>query len=439
MNDPTTSNRSRVLGASFPAPEHQFHADRRLAGLGSSRRRTSRLARLGVTALFAVSVATAVDAQEKLTENTFKKVEMPPVASIDDFGFLAGVWRGTGMGGEVEETWTEPLAGSMVGTFKLVQGGEASFYELMVIAERGHTVDLRLKHFNADMTGWEEKDSFLTFSLVGVAENEARFGGLTYRLTDDDRLEVYLAMRRGGESHEVAFTFERQSPAASSHGQVSSHDSHGRTHDMERGRGHGEDHTMAHSTANHRFTDAERWTEVFDDPERDAWQKPAEVMRLMEIESGMVVADIGAGTGYFMEHLSHEVGERGRAIGLDIEPAMVDFMRERMTRESWSNAEAREIAADASDLDANSLDRVLIVNTWHHISARQDYSATLKKALKPGGRVYVVDFTKETSHGPPPAHRLYAEEVVAELEAGGLEAEIIKESLPEQYIVVGRR
>ena len=155
-----------------------------------------------------------VVAQEKLTDNTFKKVDESPKASLEDFAFLTGVWRGTGLGGEVEETWTAPLAGSMVGTFKLVRDGEPSFYEMIVIAERDDTVDLRLKHFNADMTGWEEKNDFLTFSLVGVSANEAHFGGLTYRLTEDDRLEVYLAMTSGDADtrREVAFEFVRQEP-----------------------------------------------------------------------------------------------------------------------------------------------------------------------------------------------------------------------------------
>ena len=396
-----------------------------------------------VALLFAAAIATVAGAQEKLTDNTYKKVDVSPKASLQDFAFLAGVWKGTGLGGEVEETWTEPLAGSMVGTFKLVRDGESSFYELMVIAEREDTVDLRLKHFNADMTGWEEKDDYLTFSLVGVSKNEARFGGLTYRLTSDDRLEVYLAMRSGETMREVAFEFERQGTAASEseHGRHLQHTSHQQHQPNEQHgqHGQGEGHTLSHSTAQHRFDDAERWSQSFDNPARDAWQKPDEVIRLMDIQPGMAVADIGAGTGYFLAPVSRAVGARGRAVGLDIEPAMVEFMRERIAKESWNNAEAHEIEPDASDLEKASFDRVLIVNTWHHISSREDYSKTLRAALKPGGKVVIVDFTKESANGPPPAHRLHAEEVVAELEAGGLKAEIVAESLPEQYVVVGSR
>ena len=419
------SVRSRVLRLAEPL------AAWRPAAVCSTKSSQCSLA-IAILLLVAVSTSASI-AQEKLTDNTFKKVDSPPKASLEDFAFLAGVWRGTGLGGEVEETWTEPLAGSIVGTFKLVRNGEPSFYELMVIAQRDETVDLRLKHFNADMTGWEEKDDYLTFSLVSVSENEANFGGLTYRLTEDDRLEVYLAMRSGGETQEVAFEFERQTPTLGT-SEPSGHGAHG-----QHGRSQRDGHSMSHSTGHHRFADAEKWSRSFDDPARDAWQKPDEVVELMEIEPGMIVADVGAGTGYFMKHLAAAVGTSGRAVGLDIEPAMVEFMRKRIAEESWSNAEAREIEPDASDLEAGSLDRVLIVNTWHHIGAREDYSKTLRKALKPGGRVIIVDFTKETSHGPPPAHRLRADDVVAELEAGGLEAEIATESLPEQYVVVGRR
>jgi predicted methyltransferase len=85
------------------------------------------------------------------------------------------------------------------------------------------------------------------------------------------------------------------------------------------------------------------------------------------------------------------------------------------------------------------VDRILIVNTWHHIDNRESYSRKLYAALTPGGEILVVDFTHQSSHGPPVSQRLRPEEVMAELQAGGLDVEILKESLPDQYIVVGRR
>jgi SAM-dependent methyltransferase len=82
---------------------------------------------------------------------------------------------------------------------------------------------------------------------------------------------------------------------------------------------------------------------------------------------------------------------------------------------------------------------VLLVDTWHHIPAREAYGKKLVAGLRPGGRVVIVEVTRESPHGPPQAHRLDPEEVVRELEAAGLAAEIVKESLPRQYVVVGTR
>ncbi|UCE64471.1 MAG: methyltransferase domain-containing protein [Nitrospirota bacterium] len=196
---------------------------------------------------------------------------------------------------------------------------------------------------------------------------------------------------------------------------------------------------VSHPNAHHSFEDAERWSERFDAPDREEWQKPAEVIALMEIEPGMSVADIGAGTGYFLGPLSTAVGAGGTVLGLDVEPDMVKFMTERAERENWSNVKVRTVQPDDPDLEESTIDRILIVNTWHHISDRESYSRKLHEALIPGGRVLVVDFTYQSSHGPPVSQRLRPEEVVAELRAGGLDVEILEESLPDQYVVVGRR
>lgn len=202
---------------------------------------------------------------------------------------------------------------------------------------------------------------------------------------------------------------------------------------------HGQEHKMKHHTGDHQFKDAERWSEMFDSEERDAWQKPHEVMQLMSIEPGMVVADIGAGTGYFVKHLSHAVGHSGKVHALDVEREMVEFMKERAGKENWHNVAARTVAPDEPGLKAGSVDRILIVNTWHHISDRAEYARKLAAALADGGAIYIVDLTLESKNGPPVEHRLSPEQIISELKAGGLETELLEESLTEQYIVVGRR
>jgi predicted methyltransferase len=189
----------------------------------------------------------------------------------------------------------------------------------------------------------------------------------------------------------------------------------------------------------HTFEDAAQWSRVFDDPARDAWQKPAEVVRLLALKGGETVVDLGAGTGYFVPYLSRAVGAKGHVVGLDIEPDMVRFLTERARRESLANVEARVVKTDDPGLGPATADRILIVDTWHHIPARETYSRKLRDALRPGGSVVVVDFTLDSPRGPHHHHRLAPEAVAAELRAAGLETEVLAEDLPDQYVVVGRR
>ena len=190
----------------------------------------------------------------------------------------------------------------------------------------------------------------------------------------------------------------------------------------------------------HDFSDAEKWSERFDAPERAAWQRPEHVIELMEIAPGSTAVDLGAGTGYFLGRLSRAVGAEGRVIALDVAPSLVAFMRERIERERLANAQARAIPPDDPEIEAGAADRVLIVNTWHHIPDRAAYAKRLRAGLRPGGRVYVVDFTLASPRGPSRDHKIPPERVVEELAAGGLAASVVEhERLPDQYVVVGVR
>lgn len=193
-----------------------------------------------------------------------------------------------------------------------------------------------------------------------------------------------------------------------------------------------------HEPSVHRFEDADHWAKVFDDPARDAWQKPDEVVSLMDIRSGMTVVDLGAGTGYFLSRLSRAVGPNGWVLALDVEPDMVRYMKERAQKESLP-VRARLVAPDDPGLESASVDRVLVVDTWHHLPERTAYAQKLARGLKPGGAVVVVDFTLDSEHGPPRRHRLAAEQVISELTSGGLDAKVVEESLPDQYVVVAMR
>ncbi|MFO0591223.1 MAG: methyltransferase domain-containing protein [Polyangiaceae bacterium] len=202
------------------------------------------------------------------------------------------------------------------------------------------------------------------------------------------------------------------------------------------GDGHG-DH--GHDPLVHRFQNAADWAKDFDSPERAAWQKPDEVVKLLQITPGMKVADIGAGTGYFEGPLSAAVGPSGQVLALDIEQSMVDYITARMEKEKIANVKAMLIPGDDPKLASSSVDRVVIVDTWHHIPGREAYAKKIAEGLVPGGFLMIVDFTMEAEHGPPKMHRILPEDAKKELETAGLKGEIAQETLPEQYVVIGRK
>lgn len=188
--------------------------------------------------------------------------------------------------------------------------------------------------------------------------------------------------------------------------------------------------------AHHRFDDPEKWAKVFDDPERDAWQKPDVVVAGMGLSAGMVVADIGAGTGYFNARLARAVGPEGKVIAVDIEPTLVEHMAARAAREGTPQVEARLTTAASHGLADGEVDRVLLVDTFHHIEGRAAYFGSLRAAMKPGGKLVIVDLKADAPFGPPPEMRLSAEQVTAELEGAGWVREGAIDGLPYQYALI---
>ncbi|MGE0551655.1 MAG: class I SAM-dependent methyltransferase [Kofleriaceae bacterium] len=187
----------------------------------------------------------------------------------------------------------------------------------------------------------------------------------------------------------------------------------------------------------HRFDDAERWAKVFDDPARDAWQQPDKVISLLELAPEMVVADVGAGTGYFTMRLAPQV-PRGQVIATDLEPDMVRHITERAKREGATNVRAIVTPPEDPQLGARSVDRILVVDVWHHLGDRAAYARKLAAALKPRGMLAIVDFKLDATRGPPKQHRLAPEAIIADLRAGGLDAELASLDLPDQYLVIAR-
>jgi cyclopropane fatty-acyl-phospholipid synthase-like methyltransferase len=189
-------------------------------------------------------------------------------------------------------------------------------------------------------------------------------------------------------------------------------------------------------THQHGFSGAEHWAKVFDDPARDAWQKPHEVVEALQLSPDAAVADIGAGTGYFAVRLAH-MTPKGRVYAVDIEPDMVKYLAERAQKSGLANLTPVLAAPDDPKLPAK-VDLALMVDTYHHVGQREAYFRKLAAHLKPGGAVAIIDFTKESPIGPPPAARLTASEVKAEMQRAGYALAREHAFLPNQYFLVFR-
>ena len=132
-------------------------------------------------------------------------------ASIGDVKWISGYWQGDIWGGQFEEIWSQPSAGSMMASFKFIQDNQVRFYELMAISEHKGSLILRLKHFGRDLIGWEEKDQSMDFKLVRFTKTSAYFEGYTYNLVNQNEMHVYVVIDNDGEKQETKFVFKRRS------------------------------------------------------------------------------------------------------------------------------------------------------------------------------------------------------------------------------------
>ena len=190
------------------------------------------------------------------------------------------------------------------------------------------------------------------------------------------------------------------------------------------------------STHQHRFGGAEHWARVFDDPARDEWQKPHQVIQALNLAPGSVVADVGSGTGYFSIRLAHFI-PKGRVFGVDTEPDMVKYLAERAKRDGLANVTAVAGQPDDPRLPAKA-DLVMMVDVYHHVADRSQYFRKLRNSLKPGGRVAIIDFKQDSPMGPPTSERITPARVKAELSSAGYELVEEHRFLPNQYFLIFR-
>ncbi len=191
---------------------------------------------------------------------------------------------------------------------------------------------------------------------------------------------------------------------------------------------------QSHPTYHHSFKNAEKWAQEFDDPKRDAWQKPHEVIQALDLKPDAVIADIGSGTGYFSVRLARMV-PKGRVYGADIEPDMVRYLAERAKRDGLKNLIAVTAVPD-DPLLPEKVDLILIVDTFHHIEDRDRYFQRLHNSLKPGGRIAIIDFGMGSPYGPPKSMRITPDGVKAELNHAGYTLVQEYAFLPDQYFLI---
>ena len=203
--------------------------------------------------------------------------------------------------------------------------------------------------------------------------------------------------------------------------------------------GHPGHHTGSPSDGafHRRFEDADKWAREFDNPERDAWQKPEEILDALHLKRTSIVADIGGGTGYFSVRIAKRVPE-GKIFAVDIEADMVRYLGERAHREHLTNLVPVQASADAANLP-EPVDVVLVVNTYHHIGSRTQYFAKLKSSLRSTGHLAIVDFKADSPSGPPVRYRISPEAVTEELEVAGYSLVESFLFLPRQYYLVFRK
>lgn len=176
---------------------------------------------------------------------------------------------------------------------------------------------------------------------------------------------------------------------------------------------------------------------LLEGPDRDAWQKPDQIMDALGIADGATVADLGAGGGWFTVRLARRVGPNGLVFAEDIQPQMIESITRRVQREGLRNVRTLLGTADDPKLPEGTSDAVLIVNVYHEMENPIALLRNVARSLSPKGRVGVVDFTKEGGGpGPPMEERVDPERIARDAQAAGLRLLERETFLRYQYLLV---
>jgi len=183
--------------------------------------------------------------------------------------------------------------------------------------------------------------------------------------------------------------------------------------------------------------DPKAYMNALEDPKRDEYQKPHEILSALKIKSGEVIADIGAGTGYFTFRLAHFVGNKGKVFAVDVSPDMIRHINRRIRDTNAANVVSILAEQDDPLLPDRSVNRIFICDVWHHVENQTRYLALMKKMLKPGGEVVMIDFhKKDLPFGPPVQMKIAREDLIRQLESSGFRLSKEHTFLQYQYFLV---
>ncbi len=176
-----------------------------------------------------------------------------------------------------------------------------------------------------------------------------------------------------------------------------------------------------------------------DRPEREQEEQPDKALQAIGIRRGMIVADVGAGSGFMSFKMAKLVGPSGKIYASDIQPEMLDLVRERAEREKVANVQTVLGTPSDPKLPAGAIDLILLVDVYHEFSQPQAMLDHMRDALKPGGRLVLLEYRKEDPTVPiRPEHKMSVSEVRAEVEPEGFQFDQVIEVLPRQHIIIFR-
>jgi ubiquinone/menaquinone biosynthesis C-methylase UbiE len=203
---------------------------------------------------------------------------------------------------------------------------------------------------------------------------------------------------------------------------------------------HHHDHKKGHGTSANEYmhqSSMDDLVERFESPERDAYQMPEQVLNTLGDLKGKTIMDIGAGSGYFSVQLAKHAGQ---VIAADVSKEFQEFLKQRIKKENINNISLRLLPFDSPELKDGEVDMVFISNTYHHIDHRPRYFSMVKKGIKSGGSLVIIDYVKsDIPVGPPTEHKVSIDQIIAELKKAGFTTfDIDVNLLPYQFIITAR-